>query len=121
MTVVASSGGGARFIFDTIHDIAFFLGEQSKKREESVGTPFLVLLLDAKGWGRGGVDGLGMCSYQVDSFLFLTNPKDEPQSVLLLKHFRQHKRFNASTMDELCNDGAMKIYHLLKPDGYFTN
>ncbi|GIY02340.1 hypothetical protein CEXT_543061 [Caerostris extrusa] len=30
------------------------------------------------------------------------------------KHFRQHKGFNASTMDEQRNDGVMKMYHLLK-------
>ncbi|GIY55641.1 hypothetical protein CDAR_292331 [Caerostris darwini] len=94
-----------------------------RKGEESFGPPFLMLLLDTRGGARG--DGSPrMCIYQVDSFdthqtvskaLFIMNPKDEPQrDLLLLKHFRHHKGFNASTIDEQRNDGVMKMHHLLK-------
>ncbi|GIY55634.1 hypothetical protein CDAR_292291 [Caerostris darwini] len=73
-------------------------GEQSKKGkkkgEESFGIPFLMPLLDARGWAMGRGRGMGLecaatkwialseclVSHQtVSPALFITNPTDEPQ------------------------------------------
>ncbi|GIY02342.1 hypothetical protein CEXT_543071 [Caerostris extrusa] len=107
MTVTASSGTGARFIFDTKHDIVpflyhVFLVNNQRKGEESFGTPFLVLLLDAR------------LSLNCFSSFIHNESKTSHRDLLLLKHFRQHRRFNACTIDEQCNHGVMKIYHRLK-------
>ncbi|GIY55638.1 hypothetical protein CDAR_292311 [Caerostris darwini] len=124
MTVTASSGIGARFIFDTKNDIVLFLipcllGEQSNKRRRIIWDSLSGTLIGRQGlgtWGRMGLECVATKWIALNECLalFITNPKDEPHRELLLKHFRQHKGFNAFTIDELCNDGVMKIYPLLK-------
>ncbi|GIY55642.1 hypothetical protein CDAR_292341 [Caerostris darwini] len=71
MTVAASSGTGARFIFDTKHDIVLFLipcllGQQSKKGRRILSDA----LIGCQGLVKGG--GIGWAQI-ADSFDFIHN------------------------------------------------